>query len=136
MERAVLTRPVQVVSELSPPAQAAVKLASPPEPVASQALTVPTRSFVRYWLAQHRAELRTVLLGAISLVLFVLSWHLLTAYRVSFHVRFTNIPTPLEVVGSFARAAHDGTLFHHIVLSCRRIAVGFVIATAIAVPLG
>jgi sulfonate transport system permease protein len=136
MERAVLTRPVKAVSELSSPAQVPAKLMSPPEPVAVQPPTAPTRRIVPYWLAQHRAELRTVLLGAISLSLFVLSWYLLTAYRVSFHVRFTNVPTPLEVFSSFARATHDGTLFHHIVLSCRRIAIGFVIATFIAVPLG
>jgi len=88
------------------------------------------------WLALHRAEMRSVLLGAISLALFILSWHFLTTYRVSFHVRFANVPTPAQVFESFVRATHNGTLLHHVVLSCRRIAMGFIIATVIAVPLG
>jgi NitT/TauT family transport system permease protein len=90
----------------------------------------------RRWLAQHRAEVRSYVIGAISLAMFLLVWHLLTTYRVSFHVRFANVPTPAQVFQSFARATHDGTLFHHVVLSCRRIAIGFVIATLFAVPLG
>jgi NitT/TauT family transport system permease protein len=90
----------------------------------------------RRWLALHQAEVRSYVIGAVSLALFLLAWHLLTTYRVSFHVRFTNVPTPAEVFRSFARATQNGTLFHHVVLSCRRIAVGFVLATLVAVPLG
>jgi len=88
------------------------------------------------WLAQHRAEIRSYVIGAISLALFLLAWHLLTTYRVSFHVRFTNVPTPAQVFQSLARAIHDGTLSQHVVLSCRRIAIGFIVAALIAVPLG
>ena len=33
-------------------------------------------------------------IGTVSLALFLLSWHLLTKYRVVFFVRFTNVPSP------------------------------------------
>jgi sulfonate transport system permease protein len=88
------------------------------------------------WLAQHRDEIRSYVIGAISLASFLLAWHLLTTYRVSFHVRFANVPTPAQVFQSLARATHDGTLFQHVVLSCRRITLGFMVAALIAVPLG
>jgi NitT/TauT family transport system permease protein len=93
-------------------------------------------SLARFWLATHRAELRTLVLGALSLLAFLACWYLLTTYRVSFHVRFANVPTPGQVLLSLQRATHDGRLLQHIVLSCRRIALGFIIATVIAVPLG
>jgi NitT/TauT family transport system permease protein len=90
----------------------------------------------RRWVTLHHTEIRSYIIGAISLALFLLAWHLLTTYRVSIHVRFTNVPTPAEVFQSFARAMHSGTLLHHVVLSCRRIVLGFVLAALIAVPLG
>lgn len=95
-----------------------------------------TRAYVRRWLALHAAELRTLAVGTVSLGLFLLTWYLLTTYRVSFHVRFTNVPSPTEVLDSLARAAHSPKFLTHILLSCRRILLGFGIAAALAVPLG
>jgi NitT/TauT family transport system permease protein len=95
-----------------------------------------TRTYIRRWLALHAAELRTLAIGVVSLGLFLLTWHLLTTYRVSFHVRFANIPSPAQVLDSLARAAHNPKFLNHVLLSCRRILLGFVIAAAVAVPLG
>jgi NitT/TauT family transport system permease protein len=105
-------------------------------PSSSPPFTLLAAKWSRRWLAQHRAEVKSYVIGAISLALFLLAWHLLTTYRVSFHVRFTNVPTPAQVFQSLARAAHEGTLSRHVVLSCRRIAIGFIIAALTAVPLG
>jgi NitT/TauT family transport system permease protein len=77
-----------------------------------------------------------VLIGAISLAVFLLVWHLLTKYRVVFFVRFTNVPSPLAVYDSFTRAIHDPKFFLHVALSCRRILFGFSLAALVAVPLG
>ena len=44
-----------------------------------------------------------LLIGAISLALFLLAWHLLTTYRVVFFVRFTNVPSPEPVFDSLSR---------------------------------
>ena len=102
----------------------------PPESAPQLAL------YVRRWLALNRKGLRAALIGAVSLALFLLAWHLLTEYRVVFFVRFTNVPSPTAVYESLTRAMHDSTFFMHVVLSCRRILFGLSLATIIAVPLG
>ena len=104
------------------------------EPTATR--SVPFPMLVRRWLSLHRADLRTFAIGAVSLALFLLSWHLLTKYRVNVHVRFVNVPSPLQVFESLTKALHDTKFFHHVALSCRRILFGFLLAAVIAVPLG
>jgi NitT/TauT family transport system permease protein len=88
------------------------------------------------WVALHRGEIRAVVIGAISLALFLLAWHLLTTFRVNMHVRFTNVPSPAAVLEKFERAMHDSKFLMHVLLSCRRIVIGFLIAALVAVPLG
>ena len=53
-----------------------------------------------------------------------------------FFVRFTNVPSPLAVYASFTKAIHDPKFLLHIVLSCRRIFIGFSLAAIVGVPLG
>ncbi|MFX4910610.1 hypothetical protein ABTB68_19380, partial [Acinetobacter baumannii] len=74
--------------------------------------------------------------GIASLLAFLLIWHLLTTYRVVFFVRFTNVPSPLAVYASFTKAIHDPKFLMHILLSCRRIFIGFSLAALVGVPLG
>lgn len=93
-------------------------------------------TYVKRWLQLNRRGLRAAAIGAISLALFLLAWHLLTTYKVVFFVRFTNVPSPAAVYESLARASHDSKFFMHVVLSCRRILLGFSLAAVIAVPLG
>ena len=88
------------------------------------------------WFRLNKDGMRAVLIGAISLAVFLLVWHLLTKYRVVFFVRFTNVPSPLAVYDSFTRAIHDPKFLMHIVLSCRRILLGFSLAALVGVPLG
>lgn len=45
-------------------------------------------------------------------------------------------PTPLQVVSGCLELIEDGTLFEHIASSMMRVAVGFGLAVAIAIPLG
>jgi NitT/TauT family transport system permease protein len=92
--------------------------------------------YIKRWLSLNRGGLRAVLVGAISLLLFLLTWHLLTKYRLVFFVRFTNVPSPAAVYESLSRAMHDSRFFMHVMLSCRRILLGFSLAAIIAVPLG
>ncbi len=88
------------------------------------------------WIALHRRELRALAIGAMSLALFLLCWHLLTKYRVTVYIRFINVPSPEMVFNSLMRASRDTKFLTHVFLSCRRIFIGFAIATTIAVPLG
>ena len=88
------------------------------------------------WYRLNKDKLRAALVGAISLVVFLVAWHLLTKYRVVMFVRFTNVPSPLAVYDSFSRAIHDPKFFLHVALSCRRILLGFSLAAVVAIPLG
>ncbi|WP_245321759.1 ABC transporter permease [Bradyrhizobium sp. LTSPM299] len=88
------------------------------------------------WYRLNQDRIRAMLIGIASLVVFLLVWHLLTKYRVVFFVRFTNVPSPLAVYDSFARAIHDPKFLMHIVLSCGRILLGFSLAALVGVPLG
>jgi len=102
----------------------------------SPASPPPTSLYLRRWLQLNRDGLRATLIGAVSLALFLLAWHLLTTHRVVFFVRFTNVPTPSAVYDSLTRALHDSRFLMHVLLSCRRILIGFTLAALIAVPLG
>lgn len=100
---------------------------------------VPARSpgaILLRWIKLNRMRMRAVAFGAISLLVVLLAWHLLTKYRVVFFVRFTNVPSPLAVYASFVKAIHDPHFLMHIALSCRRIFLGFSLAALIGVPLG
>jgi NitT/TauT family transport system permease protein len=88
------------------------------------------------WLLLNRGGFRATLIGAVALGLFLLSWHLLTTHRVVFFIRFTNVPSPSAVYESLTRAMHDTKFLMHVLLSCRRILIGFSLAALIAVPLG
>ncbi|MGC2774275.1 MAG: ABC transporter permease [Bradyrhizobium sp.] len=88
------------------------------------------------WFRLNQDKLRSLLIGTASLILFLIAWHLLTTYRVVFFVKFTNVPAPLAVYASFTRAIHDPKFLMHILLSCRRIFIGFSLAAVVGVPLG
>ena len=113
------------------------RLAATAEPVAPPQAGPPT-SMTRAsrWYRLNRDRLRGGLIGIVSLLLFLLAWHLLTTYRVVMFVKFTNVPTPLAVYESFGRAVHDPKFLMHVLLSCRRIFFGFVLAAIVGVPLG
>jgi NitT/TauT family transport system permease protein len=131
VESAALRVEQQASAEPEPAVQA-------PPPDAIEPALNPQRlvSHIKRWLSLNRGGLRAVFVGAVSLALFLLSWHLLTKYRVVFFVRFTNVPSPTSVYESLTRAVHDHKFFMHVLLSCRRILLGFSLAAIIAVPLG
>jgi NitT/TauT family transport system permease protein len=132
VESTALRREQQETAEPEAAVQPSPREAVEPSPgPATQLVT-----YLKRWLLLNRGGLRAVLIGAISLALFLLTWHLLTKYRVVFFIRFTNVPSPAAVYESLARAMHDHKFFMHVMLSCRRILLGFSLAAIIAVPLG
>jgi NitT/TauT family transport system permease protein len=104
-----------------------------PVPTAPQGAAPPARA---RFAARYRGHVTAFLLGAGSLLAFLVLWHLLTTYRVSFYVRFINVPSPEQVFERAVRALSSQRFYDHVFLSCRRIFIGFALATVIAVPLG
>jgi NitT/TauT family transport system permease protein len=107
-----------------------------PVETARAAETPRVAQIVRRWLWMNRGRFRAAAVGVVSLLLFLVAWHFLTKYRVNIYVRFINVPSPEAVLERAIRAAGDPKFFSHVTLSCRRILIGFVLATLIAVPLG
>jgi len=109
---------------------------SPSPPAAAESPVAHFARLGRRWLAINRGGLRAVALGVLALMLFLVAWHLLTKYRINIYVRFLNVPSPEQVLERAVRAFHDPKFFSHVVLSCRRILIGFTLASLVAVPLG
>jgi NitT/TauT family transport system permease protein len=126
------------LEDIDDPAEAAVAAPKPAAAPASAALQAAPAAAPRpgRFVARYRSQVVGFLLGAASLLAFLVLWHLLTKYRVSFYVRFTNVPSPEQVLERAVRALSSQRFYDHVLLSCRRIFIGFAVATAVAVPLG
>jgi len=86
---------------------------------------------------RHRiAGLRELGALAISLLVGLIAWHLLTTHRVSAFVNFSNVPTPLQVLTAFAANAGSSAFWTHIGVSIMRVAASYGLAAAIGIPLG
>ncbi|MFN4275769.1 MAG: ABC transporter permease [Ferrovibrio sp.] len=103
----------------------------PPVPVPLSPLQKALR-LLRY----YRPQLRAVVIGLIAIALSILAWHLLTHYRVNIYVRFINVPSPDQVLERAVLAFSGPQYIEHMLISMRRILIGFAIATVVAVPLG
>ena len=85
------------------------------------------------WL---RKNALSMLLWCMSIGLLFAVWYLGTRYRVDFFIRFTNIPTPAEVLAKVSEVTKSAKYMTNIGISVRRIFSGFGIAILVAVPLG
>ncbi|MEK8090114.1 ABC transporter permease [Thermithiobacillus plumbiphilus] len=83
-----------------------------------------------------RANARSYLLGLLSLSALTLFWYLATHYRVDFYIRFGNIPDPASVFESLIRMSHTDSVFQNIIVSVRRVFIGFAIAAILGVASG
>jgi NitT/TauT family transport system permease protein len=87
-------------------------------------------------LRYYRPQLRAVVIGLAAILVAILAWHLLTKYRVNIYIRFINVPSPEQVLERAILAFSGPQYIEHMLISMRRILIGFAIATAVAVPLG
>ncbi|MGH6642972.1 MAG: ABC transporter permease [Bradyrhizobium sp.] len=116
------------------PAPAAAEIPVPqPEPVPTVSLT---KVFVNLWGYVTRERLIAAALACISIGALFLFWYLGTKYKFEFYIRFKNVPTPYEVYQQLTQVGLSNKYLVNIAISVRRILLGFMIATAIGVPLG
>lgn len=108
-------------SVTQPPALALQGAVPAPRPIAFEA-----------W----RRNLVTFSLGALSIAAFIGFWYLATKYRWDFYIRFTNIPSPVEVYDNTLKLFAKSSYANNIIVSLRRILIGFGIAALLGVGLG
>ena len=57
-------------------------------------------------------------------------------YRVDFYIRFTNIPAPLDVFDKMVRLGKSDSFYENMLISLRRILLGFGVAVIFGIALG
>ncbi len=130
--------PKPIYEEAAPPeavpAAVAAAPAAPRVPVTPAVSARPTlASHIGAWLG---TALPRVLWTAVSLGLFVVAWHFATRYRLEFFIRFTNVPSPGEVMARFSDMLNTSRYYEHVWFSVQRILIGFGLATVLGVFLG
>ena len=112
------------------------KMRNVPSPMPLAAAQLGTLVRCKRWLALNWKNIVSAVLGLIAIAAAFLVWQLLTAAHVDFYVRFENVPTPGAVLDRFRSIFFTSTFGIHIGASVRRISIGFLIAAAVAIPLG
>lgn len=106
---------------------------TPPPALALQgAVPAPQPIVFEAW----RRNLVSFSLGALSIAAFIGFWYLATKYRWDFYIRFTNIPSPVEVYDNTLKLFAKSSYANNIIVSLRRILIGFGIAALLGVGLG
>jgi len=129
----------QPASDAGAPAPApSVLLVESPAPAAKARADAdpPLPSPVATALQWLREQALGLALGACSLAAMLLFWHLATTYRLDFYIRFTNLPTPMDVLQKFGEAMNSPKFITNVGMSLRRIAIGFAVAAVLGVGLG
>lgn len=78
----------------------------------------------------------SAVLGLVSIALLIVLWYLAVRYRFDFYIRFTNIPAPYDVFNEALRLSKSETFFNNMLISLRRILLGFGIAVVLGGALG
>jgi NitT/TauT family transport system permease protein len=94
---------------------------------------VPRATRMAHWLSRNGLS---VVLWCISLGALFAVWYFGTKYRIDFFIRFTNIPTPGEVLTKVFEVNKSSKYLVNIGISVRRILLGFGVAIMVAVPMG
>ncbi len=85
------------------------------------------------WLRSHGASM---LLWLVSIGILLGIWYVGTRYRLEFYIRFTNVPTPADVLQKVVEVNQSGKFLLNIGISVRRILIGFSIAVVLGSVLG
>lgn len=75
-------------------------------------------------------------LRATALLVGLALWYWAARVHLDFYFRFDNVPTPLAVAEALWRHAHEAKFYIHILVSMRRIALGYSLAAAVGIFLG
>lgn len=63
-------------------------------------------------------------------------WYWAAEAKLDLYIRFENVPSPVDVAAAFARHLGEGSFYVHILVSIRRILIGYLLAGALGIGLG
>lgn len=81
-------------------------------------------------------RLKHLAIQILSLICGLVAWQYLSVRGVNFIVNFNNLPTPVQVGNEFLSLLHSEDFYLDLVISLRRIAISFALATAIGMSAG
>lgn len=120
--------PVAGDHEAGGPASVAAMIKPPP------AIQMPVaRNPALLWLRSNGVSM---LLWMTSIAILLGIWYIGTRYKLEFYIRFTNVPTPAEVLQKVVEVNQSGKFMLNIGISVRRILIGFSIAVILGSLLG
>lgn len=117
------------------PAVAVTTFNAPGASVSEQAITTFMQRALAVW-SKRRRSLLSFMLGCLSLTLLLAVWHFATKYKVEAFIRFTNIPSPIDVFNDAVNIVQTSRFQKSVAISTRRIFLGFGIAMFLGVALG
>lgn len=82
------------------------------------------------------ALLRSWLLRSGALLAGLVLWYWAAKVHLAFYVRFENVPTPVAVAKALWQHAHEAKFYVNIGVSLERIALGYLLASALGIVLG
>jgi NitT/TauT family transport system permease protein len=115
--------------ENAPQAPVAAAIIRPPLAVQPPA----ARNPALLWLRSNGVSM---VLWAVSIGILLGIWYVGTRYKLEFYIRFTNVPTPAEVLQKVTEVNQSGKFLVNIGISVRRILTGFSIAVVLGSLLG
>ncbi|MEX2615461.1 MAG: ABC transporter permease [Alphaproteobacteria bacterium] len=118
----------QVHPDATTPDQAVLSTGAAADPVAVKATASEPFQVPR---AAKRWSIR---IGA--LVIAVAFWHLLTEYNFNYIMNFANVPDPAAVFIAFLEHIQTSEFYIHIVVSIKRILIGYGFAVVIGIVIG
>jgi NitT/TauT family transport system permease protein len=114
-----------------PPSPAARSASAPTMVVAAPGRITDAIANV-HWLGLARSWTVRIL----SLAIGVLLWQLACTYKLQFFIKFDNMPSPVVVFYTLLGHLHEPKFYLHILVSIRRILIGFAIAAGLGIALG
>jgi NitT/TauT family transport system permease protein len=89
------------------------------------------------WLRpKKKIEWDRIAVRVSAVIVAIVLWHLASTYKFNFIINFENIPTPLVVWKQFTALLATEKFYIHILISVRRIMIGFTLATGLGVLVG
>lgn len=128
--------------QASAPEVGDVVSAAAPEPIAAAAPSAVADRATPASRALHNlagwlgSNIGAMSLAVASIALFIAGWYLAVKYRLDFYIRFTNIPSPVDVFDEIKVLSRSNSFYENMLISLRRILLGFGLATLLGIGMG
>jgi NitT/TauT family transport system permease protein len=116
--------------------EAPVDTAAPPTPVPDHHEMEPSAAAPVEWRERLVGLAFTWGRRVLAVALGILWWHWATEVNLDLFIRFDNVPSPAQVAAALVTHLGDQEFYLHLLVSMRRILIGYVFAVALGIVAG